>query len=180
MEELKPIAYSVRFSTINSLDIFVKKNFKELVINTLSNLKQEFSYTLEGYLVMPDHIALVVITADRSELDHFCEKFKRTISHKVMELLENDMNGEKRWLLFLINFINKENSESGANKIWNFEYNVKELSTQAQLENKLELIHYTPVLEGIVARAEDYVFSSAKQNVIEKISPVTFVNTEKS
>lgn len=168
MEEIKPFTYSVRFNTINNLDVFVKKSFKELVIDSLINLKKDFGVSVYGYLLMSDHISLILSAEDQRQLTMFCEKFKKEVSQKVMDLLEGDGITEKRWLLFLVNFINKENSEGGANKIWTLEYFLKPLNDTIEFDEELLTLYQRPVEEGIVNNPEDYFYSSVKENLVEQ------------
>lgn len=168
MEEIKPFAYSVRFNTINNLDVFVKKSLKELVIDSLINLKKDYGITVFGYLLMSDQISMVISAEDQKHLTMFCEKFKKEVSQKVMDLLEGDGITEKRWLLFLINFINKENSEGGANKIWTLEYFLKPLNEPSEFDEELAELYQKPVEEGIVSNPEDYFYSSIRENQVEQ------------
>jgi putative transposase len=169
MEDLKPIAYALRFNTINSLDVFVKKSFKELVIDTLVSLKKHFAVTIPGYVIMSDHISLVVVPEDIKEFAMFCERLKRNISQKVMDELESNRFSEKRWLLFLVNFINKDNSEAGGNRIWCPDNPVKALYDESEIEEEVKSYYLEPVNEGLVNRAEDYCFSSLKENLVEQL-----------
>lgn len=168
MDEIKPIAYSIRFNTINNLDVFVKKSFKDLVIDSLINLKKDYGVTVFGYIVMSDHICLVVSGENEKPFNLFIERFKQTVSQKVMGLLEGDKITEKRWLLFLVNFINKENSEGGANKIWTLEYCSKPINDAIELDDELARLYQKPVDEGIVFKPEDYLYSSIKENLVEQ------------
>jgi REP element-mobilizing transposase RayT len=169
MEDLKPIAYALRFNTINNLDVFVMKSFKDLVIDTLVSLKKHFSVTISGYVVMSDHISLVVVPEDSKDFSLFCERLKRNISQKVMEILESNRFSEKRWLLFLVNFINKDNSESDGNRIWCPDNPVKGLYSDAEIEEELRMYYLRPVEEGIVSKPEDYCFSSYRENLAEQL-----------
>jgi putative transposase len=169
MEDLKPIAYALRFNTINSLDVFVKKSFKDLVIDTLVSLKKQFAVTISGYVVMSDHISLVVVPEDIKEVSMFCEKLKRNISQKVMDILESNSLSEKRWLLFLVNFINKDNSEAGGNRIWCPDNPVKPLYSDIEIEEELKSYYWQPVDEGIVSKIEDYCYSSFRENLTEQL-----------
>ena len=174
MDELNPVAFSVRFNTINNLDVFVKRTFKELVIDNLIQLKKDYSINVYGYLIMTDQIGLVIAPENKKDLNLFCERFKQNVSQKIMELLEGDSFTEKRWLLFLVNFINKDNSEAGSNKIWNLDYAMKPLHNSEEIEQELDELYKRPIEQGVVTKAEDYNFSSCKENAVE----VFFLNRE--
>jgi REP element-mobilizing transposase RayT len=169
MEDIKPIAYALRFNTVNSLDIFVRKSFKDLVIDTLINIKKDFEVTFNGYIVMSDHVSVVVTPDSHRDIKMFYEKLKYSLSQKVMSVLESNSLMDKRWLLFLVNFINKDNSEAGGNKIWCLDNPIQPLYSEDDLNEKLLSLYNEPVEEGLVSKPEEYVYSSCKENFVEQL-----------
>jgi putative transposase len=168
MEELKPEAFFVKFTTINNLDIFVRKHFKEIVVDTLLDLQSEYPVDILGFIIMPDHISIIANSEETKTVETFCLRFKKSVSQKVMDALSTEEHSDKRWLLFLINFINKDASDGGINLIWNLDCQLKPLYNRSQVISKLDFIHFTPVLEGFVSKPEEYIYSSAQQDLHQR------------
>jgi len=56
----------------------------------------------------------------------------------------------------------KYNQRFGKEQFWTHENHAVELSTNILIEKRLNYIHENPVRAGLVAEAEDYLYSSAR------------------
>jgi hypothetical protein len=81
--------------------------------------------------------------------------FKKFTSKTIINAIkENIRESRKEWLL-------KHFQTPDGNRFWEPENHPIELWSNAVIEQKLEYIHQNPVEEGLVFRAEDYMYSSA-------------------
>ena len=69
-------------------------------------------------------------------------------------IAENQRESRKEWLL-------KQFETAEGNRFWRADSQPVELWGNAVIAQKLNYIHQNPVEEGLVFRAEDYVYSSA-------------------
>jgi len=79
-------------------------------------------------------------------------KFTSKAALKVIK--ENLRKNRKEWLL-------KQFEKEESNRFWQADNQPVELWSNAVIAQKLNYIHQIPVVEGLVFRAEDSVYSSA-------------------
>jgi REP element-mobilizing transposase RayT len=113
-------AYFLTFQIVGWVDIFTRKIYKDIVIESLSYCQQQKGLLLYAYVIMSNHIHLLV----QSETGNL--KPKQT------------------------------------NQVWTHENHAELISSPKFIEQKINYIHDNPVRSGIVANAEDYLYSSAR------------------
>ena len=67
-----------------------------------------------------------------------------------------------QWLLRLLLEAGQENAKNTNYQVWRKDNHPIELYSQEVINQKVDYIHNNPVVEGIVEREEDYIYSSAK------------------
>ncbi|PZX17956.1 hypothetical protein LX69_01372 [Breznakibacter xylanolyticus] len=109
---------------------------------------------------MPNHVHLMVRAIEGHLLQDILRDFKTFTTSKVIlkAMAENQRESRKEWLL-------KQFSTPDGNRFWRADNNPIELWSNAAIDQKLNYIHQNPVEEGLVFRAEDYVYSSANDYV---------------
>ena len=114
----------------------------EGVYSTLaSSLKfclEKYDALLPAYVLMPSHVHLLIVL-DGSRLGDFMRDFKKFVSQKALK--ECCINGPHIWMPRYDRFV---------------------LYSKNVFRQKLEYIHNNPVKSGLVAIAEDWIWSSAR------------------
>ena len=101
--------------------------------------------------------------------------FKRYTSKAVVKaIIENPKENRKEFLLE--QFLRAGNKASNVDKyqLWRHDNKPIELWSNKVIDEKIDYIHNNPVEEGLVFRAEDYLYSSAadyagEQGVLENV-----------
>lgn len=110
---------------------------------------------------MSNHIHLLV-RSEREDLSGVLRDFKSYTSKKIIEEINSCNESRKEWMLKIFKdaaFKHKRNSEY---QFWTHENHTEHVFSNKFLEQKLEYIHNNPVKAGIVEKAEEYTYSSAK------------------
>ena len=68
----------------------------------------------------------------------------------------------KEWMLWMMKRAGKKNSQNKVFQLWQQDNHPIELYDIKILHQKLDYIHYNPVVAGIVEQPEDYLYSSAR------------------
>jgi REP element-mobilizing transposase RayT len=116
---------------------FADKRSAEILLDSLHFISQSFRAHILAYVVMPDHLHLLLAIRDGYTLSGVMHSLKR----------------------FTVQRINDETGHVGS--IWQQGYHDRLISDEEQLRAAVEYIHKNPVAAGIVALGEDYPFSSA-------------------
>ena len=105
----------------------------QLTLDTLSFYRQRHEVEIYGFVVMPDHVHLVVKILPPVTLPRWMNRFKSYIARQL-----------------------------GKGPIWQKGYWSEVIPSMKFLEQKLNYIHANPVRAGLVEEIEDYPWSSAQ------------------
>jgi REP element-mobilizing transposase RayT len=137
------------------VDIFTRNLYKDIIIDNLAFCQKNKGLELFAWCLMTNHLHLIARAAEGNNLPDILRDFKKFTSKAVLKAIaENDRESRKEWLL------DQFKTEDG-NRFWRADNKPIELWSNAVIDQKLNYIHQNPVEEGLVFRAEDYVYSSA-------------------
>jgi len=145
--------YFVTFTVHQWADVFTRKQYIEILIDSLKFCQSEKGLKIYAWVVMSNHVHLI-LRSDDNKLSDIIRDFKKYTSTKIVKAIEeNNKESRRSWLLWLLK---KED------KIWFWEegYHGEEITTPDFFETKLNYIHLNPVRAGIVEKGEDYIYSS--------------------
>lgn len=114
---------------------------------------------------MPDHFHWLIYPAqeDAERVSDIMADFKKFTSRKLRKLMEEDK--KIGWLkLFKLEKSRKKNWKY---KIWQDGYDDLGVYSPKVLKTKINYIHNNPVREGLVKRPEDYLYSSARNYILD-------------
>jgi REP element-mobilizing transposase RayT len=111
---------------------------------------------------MSNHVHLVFRSIKDQKPELLIGDLKRFTSQSIVKSIqENPRESRKE---FLLDFFKKEAEKSSNVKhyqFWRHDNKPIELWSNAVIQQKIDYVHNNPVEEGLVYKAEDYVYSSA-------------------
>ena len=111
---------------------------------------------------MTNHVHMIAKAEGKYSLSEILRDFKKYTSKTIFKAIaDNDFESRRDMLL-------KHFSTPEGIRFWRSDNNPVELWSNAVITEKLNYIHLNPVEEGLVFRAEDYVYSSAIDYAGEK------------
>ena len=139
----------------NWLPIFnVGPQYADVVLDSLKFCRQRKGLILHGFVLMIDHLHLIVRHEDLSGL---MRDFKSWTAKAIAETLEQN----KRHDLLAALKSAATHAVGQDLKVWQDGYHPKAIQSDAMMQQKLDYIHANPVRKGFVASAEDWRWSSA-------------------
>jgi REP element-mobilizing transposase RayT len=147
-------------------DVFTRKSYRDFILENLTYSRKEKGLYLYSYVIMSNHIHLVVQQNDE-KLSDWVRDFKKFTSKKLLKMiLENPYESRKEWLRMIFEYQAKSISGLGPIAIrmqfWTHENHAIELNRPDMLESRMKYIHENPLRAGIVEKEEDYLYSSAR------------------
>jgi putative transposase len=142
----KGLTFFVTTGIMDKIRVFDKPESAKLVLETLQFFRKRNEIELYGYVVMPEHVHFMVKLTGNETISNIVKRMKTFASRQ----LGPDVQWEKGF--------------------WSEVIEGREFGLQ-----KLKYIHENPVRKGLVAQAEDYEWSSAKEyakNESEMIDPM--------
>jgi len=161
--------YFVSFAVVDWIDVFIRKEYKDVLIESLSFCQRNKGMEIIAWCIMTSHMHLVFRTVNENKPQDVLGDFKRFTSKAIVKAIkDNPKESRKDWLLE--QFQKAAASSSNVNKyqFWRHDNKPIELWSNKVISEKVNYIHNNPVEEGIVQYPEEYLYSSARDYRGEK------------
>jgi REP element-mobilizing transposase RayT len=153
----------VTFTVINWLDVFIRDEYRQIIIDSLIYCSQHKGLNVHAYCIMTSHIHLILSVRDGHNLSDVIRDMK---THTAVQLRKaiREHPGESRrgWLLWMGERAGKKNKRNADFQLWQQHNHPIELSTVAMTEQRLDYIHNNPVEAGFVDDPTAWVWSSCR------------------
>lgn len=162
-------------TVVDWVDVFTRPVYKKIIIESLKYCQEEKDLKVYAYVIMTNHIHLVVKAGGEIPLSDIIRDFKKfTASTILKEIKANKKESRREWLLARFEWKKKELSEKRKYQFWRKGNHPIMLYTPDVMWQKIRYIHLNPVRAGIVESAAHYVYSSAgsyveKEGLIEVV-----------
>jgi len=155
-------AYFVTLTIVGWIDVFSKREYKTLIIDSLKFCQQHKGLIIYGFCLMSNHLHMICQAGKENSLSQILRDFKKFTSKQIINKLNEDMESRREWMLHYFSFAGKYLSRVKSYKVWQDGNHAIIIYSNEFLAQKLNYIHNNPVKELIVEKAEDYMFSSAR------------------
>ncbi len=154
--------YFVSFATVYWIDVFSRKVYRDILLDSLAFCQQNKGMELYAYCIMTNHVHLI-IGSEKTPLSGLMRDLKKFTSTAILKAIaENPEESRKEWMLWMFERAGKKNSNNTKYQFWQQDNHPIQLMTDAMVKQKLAYLHNNPVEAGIVLSAEEYLYSSAK------------------
>ena len=150
------------------LKLFINDTYYRVVGDSIKFCLRKYDALLIAYVLMPTHIHLVIFFNDKMDISGFMRDLKKYTSFRIRELLEKE---DRVNLLKEIEY----HKHSQKHKIWMDRFDCVLIKSARVLFTKIKYIHSNPYRKELVAREEDWIYSSSGyyKTEIEGFLPVT-------
>ncbi|MDZ7808116.1 MAG: transposase [Gracilimonas sp.] len=160
--------YFITSSIVEGIPLFANSNLAEMVLQAVVFLQKKRKVEVNAYVIMENHIHLIAKGKDLSE--HF-RNFKSYTAHQMIRYLTQANN---EYLLSQLKRAKKAHKSGSMHQLWQEGAHPKQIFDHSVMSQKIEYIHYNPVIRGYVDRAEHWRYSSARNYLGEEgLIPVT-------
>jgi putative transposase len=142
-------AHFVTFSCHGRRRLLDADHPKRIVLGQLNDQLQRQSAKCIGFVIMPDHVHAIIWFPQTGQLSRFMQQWKRLSSFQIREWYrQNDAH-----------YFREYNMEE---KFWTPKYYAFALYSRPKIEEKLAYMHMNPVTAGLVTKAIEWRWSSAR------------------
>jgi putative transposase len=135
----------VTFSCFHRQPLLGTPSARKLFINELARARNNYGFLLVGYVVMPEHVHLLIGEPKRGTPSTMLQMLKQRVSHKMREEHRSESSARphtQRRYFWQIRF---------------YDFNVH---SDPKRKEKLEYMHRNPVTRGLVEHPKDWPWSS--------------------
>jgi REP element-mobilizing transposase RayT len=160
--------YFVSFAVVSWVDVFSRKEYRDLIIESLKYCQEKKGLVIYAWCIMSNHIHLI-ISAKENNVSDVPGDFKKFTSKQILKtIIEHPGESRKEWMLQIFKKAGESNSRNTNYQFWQQDNQPKIIYTPDFGRQKLEYIHNNPVEAGIVEKAEEYCYSSARDYLLWK------------
>lgn len=152
--------YFVTTTAVGHLHIFQRDVIKRIILDAYDNFRLRERMKLYCFVIMPNHTHFTGQFRKDDPLADVMRDFKKYTSDRIIRHLKAE--GNAKALEVLASKV--ERPEKQKFKVWEDDYNAKDVFSVEFLEQKMEHIHYNPCQEHwkLSATPEEYMWSSAR------------------
>ena len=122
------------FSCYHRQPKFTNATARDTFVSALERVRENYGLCIYGYVVMPEHVHLLVSEPERSTLAQAIKSLKQGVARRL--------------------------ALRAADSFWQARYHDFNIWSEKKFVEKLRYIHRNPVKRGLVARPEDWPWSS--------------------
>ena len=154
--------YFVTFTVVHWIDLFIRKDYKDLLIASLKHCQENKGLVVHNFVIMTSHVHLLVSRKPYGEqLSGIIRDFKKYTSGKLLKAIKEMPESRRKWLLEAFGEAGRANPNNSHYQVWVQDNHPVEIVTMKFVKQKLNYVHNNPVESGIVFSPQDYVYSSA-------------------
>ena len=161
--------YFVTMSVVQWVDVFTRPVYKEIVVDSLNYSIQNKGLNIHGWVIMSNHLHLILSARGGSLLSDILRDFKKFTSKRIVaEIEDNIQESRKNWMLWIFKSAGVKNPNNKNFQFWQQDNHPVELDTNEMIDQRLNYLHENPVKMEFVENPEDFTYSSAKDYCGEK------------
>jgi putative transposase len=147
-QESKQIHF-VTFSCYRRLPRLPNNRVRDMFVECLERTRRRYRFRVYGYVVMPEHVHLLVSETEVALLTKAIQALKISVARREMRY-----------------------HEKGDSTLWQKRYYDHNVRSYESFVEKLRYIHRNPVKRGLVEKPEDWKWSSFRHYVTDEGGPV--------
>ncbi len=148
-------ALYITIVTNNRLPVFKTDQMKAVLCRAIDEARTKAGFLLFAYVIMIDHLHL--LTSCPTATSDVLRVLKGLTARRVIDCLK-----ENNYLASLSKLEHQERDRNYRYSLWQTEKNVLPIFSEGMFMEKVNYIHQNPVRAGLVERATDYRWSSAR------------------
>ncbi len=153
-----PALYFVTTTARNWCPVFKRGAIAVATLLQLGETLKFYDAATQGYVLMHNHLHVLIGIRSSDQLPRIVQGFKSLSSRKIAGLLSQQ---ERAGFMTTRGF-----------RLWTPRYHDVLIASETQFLRKLHYIHENPVRAGLVARAEDWPWSSAGTWLSGRAEPI--------
>lgn len=154
-------SYFLTFQVIDWVDIFTRKVYRDIVIDSFDYCRRHKGLKIWAYVIMSNHVHCI-LSASNDNLSDIIRDFKRHTASQILKEIKESNESRKDWMLKRFEFAAKSHKRNSELQFWTHENHAVELIAHSFTCQKIAYIHDNPVKSGLVEKAEDWMYSSQR------------------
>ncbi len=158
------LPHFITATVVDWIDVFSRKTYRDEVIASFDYCIKNKGMNLYGYVIMSNHIHMIVQSED-GKLSDLIRDFKKFTARTILNKIQIEPESRRDWMLQRFALATQSHSRNKNYQFWKYGNHPEEIYTNEFMWSKLDYIHLNPVRAGLVEKASHYIYSSASNYV---------------
>ncbi len=156
--------YFVTFSVVGWIDVFIRREYQEILIESLQHCQKNKNMPIYCYCIMPSHIHFITYS-EKGTISNTLRDLKSFTAKMLLKAIaDNPQESRKEWLLKQFADYGKNSPQKLNMQFWKHENHAFFLYSNKMIKQKVDYIHENPVEAGFVNHAHEWRMSSANED----------------
>lgn len=151
-------------TVVDWVDVFSRKNYRDVVLECLTFCIKNKGMILYSYVIMSNHIHLIIQSED-GKLSDLIRDFKKFTAKTILDKIQTEPESRRDWMLERFKLATETHSRNKNYQFWQLSNHAEEIYSEKFMWSKIDYIHFNPVRAGLVTSPQDYIYSSASNYV---------------
>lgn len=151
----------ITMTVVEWIDLFTRKELAMVVVDSLNYCIRYKNLEVFAWCIMSNHVHLICRVNSPLRLSDVLRDLKKFTSKEIIRTIIEIPESRKAWLLDKFGFEAKRTGRAKYYKVWKNDNHAVNLNGYIEMGGKVDYIHQNPVVAMIVAKPEDYLWSSA-------------------
>jgi len=151
-------------TVVDWVDVFTRKAYRDSIIECLDYCIKNKAMLVYGYVIMSNHIHLIIQSKD-GKLSDLVRDFKKFTAKQILEKIQIEPESRREWILERFQKATESHTRNKNYQFWQYGNHAEEIYSHEFMWSKLDYIHLNPVRAGILEKASEYIYSSASNYV---------------
>jgi len=155
------LAYFVTATLSGFVELLDEEGYAQIILRNLDFYREKFGFRLLAYVVMPQHIHLVLQPSSKGNISQIMRDFKRHTAKEIIERLKEENRTEVLGV-FMEAAKRYHPNENREYQVWEDRFDDVAVYSDEVLRTKIEYIHNNPVKAGLEESQDAFLYSSAR------------------
>ncbi|TRX10942.1 REP-associated tyrosine transposase [Flavobacterium gawalongense] len=158
------LPHYITATVVDWIDVFTRQTYRDSIIESLDYCIKNKGMILYGYVIMSNHIHLIIQSQD-GKLSDLIRDFKKFTAKNILEKIQVVPESRKEWMLERFKLAAEKHTRNKKYQFWQYGNHPEEIYTNKFMWSKLDYIHLNPIRAGLVEKASQYIYSSASNYI---------------
>ena len=111
--------YFISFATVGWIDVFTKKEYKDIVVESLRYCQKSKGLVLYAWCIMTNHIHLIISAKEGYDLTGIIRDMKKYTSKQLIKaIMENPKESRREWMMDIFAKAGAYNRNNKYHQFW--------------------------------------------------------------
>ena len=152
--------YFVTTTVLKHISVFHDGKYCDILVKIIKYYQSKHGFRILGYVIMPTHFHWVVeTTSNCATISDIMRDIKKYSAWDILDQLEKEKFNK-------LQCFKRPTVNGQTRQFWTPRFHDIILKSNAMLRSAIDYIHYNPVVAGLVSNPEDYLYSSARNYIL--------------